>query len=70
MLVMVTYYYKVGSDSGFERFMDSQSFGPRFVFALVGMLIHSQWKRLERGRSFIFLSSPLHVPSTSSLQRT
>ncbi len=70
MLVMVTYYYKVGSDSGFERFMDSQSFGPRFVFALVGMLIHSQWKRLERGRSFIFLSGPLHVPSTSSLQRT
>ncbi len=70
MLVMVTYYYKVGSDSGFERFMDSQSFGPRFVFALVGMLIHSQWKRLERGRSFIFLSSPLHVSSTSSLQST
>lgn len=61
MLVIVTYYYKVGSDSGFERFMDSQSFGPRFIFALVGILIHSQWKRLERGRSTIFLSSPSYI---------
>lgn len=61
MLVIVTYYYKVGSDSGFEHFMDSQSFGPRFIFALVGILIHSQWKRLERGRSTIFLSSPSYI---------
>ena len=29
MLVIVTYYYKVGPNSGFERFMDSQSIGPR-----------------------------------------
>ena len=51
MLVLVTYYYKVGSNTGFERFMDSQTFGPRFLFAIVGIMIHSQWKRIERGRS-------------------
>lgn len=50
LLILITYYYKVGADSGFERFMDSQSFGPRFVLAVVGMIIQSQWRRLERGK--------------------
>lgn len=49
ILIIVAYYYKTGYNSGFERFMDSQSFGPRFLFSTVGILIHSQWKRLERG---------------------
>ena len=50
VLVLISYYYKVGADSGFERFMDSQGFGPRFVLAIVGMIIQSQWRRLERGK--------------------
>ena len=49
ILILITYYYKTGFATGFERFMDSQGFGPRFVFAIVGISIHSQWKRLERG---------------------
>ncbi len=49
ILVLILYYWSVGKDSGFERFMDSQSFGPRFVMSLCGMLVHSEWKRVERG---------------------
>ena len=66
MLIIVTYYYKVGSDSGFERFMDSQTFGPRFVFAIVGILIHSQWKRLERGNLPPSLSLSILLKSSIS----
>ena len=49
-LVLITYYYKVGADSGFERFMDSEGFGPQFLLATVGIIIQSQWRRLERGK--------------------
>ncbi|KAI9882704.1 MAG: hypothetical protein M1823_005551 [Watsoniomyces obsoletus] len=48
ILVLILYYWSVGKDSGFERFMSSQSFGPRFVMSLCGMLVHSEWKRVER----------------------
>lgn len=48
-LIIIVYYFKVGADSGFERFFSGQGFGPRFVFTIVGVLIHSQWKRVERG---------------------
>ncbi|KAI9674741.1 MAG: hypothetical protein M1817_001645 [Caeruleum heppii] len=48
ILILIAYYYAVGDDSGFERFMDSQGFGPRFMFSIVGMLLHGQWKRVER----------------------
>ena len=57
LLVLITYYYKVGADSGFERFMDSGNFGPRFVLAIGGIIIQSQWRRLERGKS---------IPTSSS----
>ena len=51
ILVLIIYYFRTGYNTGFERFMDSQSFGPRFVMAVVGMIIQSQWRRLERGMS-------------------
>lgn len=51
ILAVIGYYFKVGADSGFERFMDSESFGPRFMMTVVGVLIYGQWKRLERGTS-------------------
>ena len=50
-LVMVTYYYTVGRDSAFERFMSGEGFGAKFLMSLIGMLIHSQWRRIERGKS-------------------
>ena len=49
ILILITYYYKVGTPSGFERFMDSQGFGPRFLITCVGVIIQTQWNRLERG---------------------
>ena len=54
VLIMVIYYYQVAADSAFERFFDSQSFGPRFVMSIAGIMIHSHWKRIERGGLFIF----------------
>ena len=47
-LVLIVIYYKNSEDNGFERFMDSESFGPRFLITCVGIIIHSQWNRLER----------------------
>ena len=51
MLVIVAYYYKVGTNTGFQRFMNGQGFGPKFLITCVGVIIHSEWKRLERGQS-------------------
>ncbi|KAI9851745.1 MAG: hypothetical protein M1824_002493, partial [Vezdaea acicularis] len=47
-LVIIVWYYKNSANVGFERFLDSQSFGPRFIFTVMGIVIHSQWKRIER----------------------
>lgn len=54
-LIIIVYYFKVGGDSGFEKFMTGEGFGPRFMFTIIGILIHSQWKRIERGK----LAAPL-----------
>ncbi|KAI9802327.1 MAG: hypothetical protein M1833_001833 [Piccolia ochrophora] len=48
IIVVISYYYKVGDDSGFEQFWNSQTFGPRFIMTIVGIIIHSEWKRVER----------------------
>ena len=48
LLILIIIYYKNNDKNSFELFMDSQSFGPRFLLAIVGILIKSQWKRLER----------------------
>ena len=48
ILILVAVYYINSADNGFERFFDSQSFGPRFLITFVGVIIHSQWERLER----------------------
>ena len=46
-------YQMNSTNNGFERFMDAQTFGPRFLFTSVGILLNSQWTRLER-RSVVF----------------
>lgn len=36
---LIIYYKLTGSDTAFERFMSSESFGPRFLFSLCGVII-------------------------------
>ncbi|MCJ1393029.1 hypothetical protein MMC18_005901 [Xylographa bjoerkii] len=48
ILVIVAVYYVASGNSGFNIFMNSNGFGPRFLVTCVGVIIHSQWARLER----------------------
>ncbi|KAI9809373.1 MAG: hypothetical protein M1827_006885 [Pycnora praestabilis] len=48
VLCLVVAYYKIGGNNDFNDFMNSQGFGPRFILTLMGSLIDSQWKRIER----------------------
>ena len=43
MLALIAVYYTGGADTPFERFMDSQWFGVRFLFTLIGMIINVMW---------------------------
>lgn len=59
--VLVIYYRLTSGDTSFERFMSSQSFGPRFIFSLAGTGICFGWGKIFGGKSnphFPFLSSP------------
>ena len=57
LVIVVWYYFNSDPNNSFEKFLDSQQFGPRFVFSVFGILLHSQWKRIERG----MCNSPLNV---------
>ena len=46
---LVIYYNQTGGDTGFERWMDSQSFGVAFLFTAFGVLIKMYWTHLDDG---------------------
>ncbi|MCJ1378753.1 hypothetical protein MMC17_001852 [Xylographa soralifera] len=48
ILTIVAVYYVASGNSGFNIFMNSNSFGPRFLVTCVGVIIHTQWARLDR----------------------
>ena len=48
LLGLITAYHLNSANNGFERFMDAQTFGPRFLLTTVGIVLKSQWSRLER----------------------
>lgn len=48
--VLVLYYNRTGGDTGFERFMDSQSLGVTFLFTAVGVGIKMYWTLLDDGK--------------------
>lgn len=51
LVIAQVYYHKPDREiGGFGKFMSSDSFGPRFLMAMAGMLMHSEWKRVERGK--------------------
>jgi hypothetical protein len=46
--LILAYHYTSG-DNGFEQFMDSQGFGVRFLFTLVGVVISLYWRSIFEG---------------------
>lgn len=50
---LVIYFHKTGGDTGFEKFMDSQSFGVGFLFTAVGVLVKMYWCLLDDGNSMV-----------------
>ena len=51
--LIAIYYANRNPNNKLELFMSSQRFGPRFLLIIVGIIIKSQWTRLER-RSVVF----------------
>ncbi|KAG8530262.1 uncharacterized protein KY384_004763 [Bacidia gigantensis] len=53
LLTLIAVYYTNHTDNAFEHFMDTQGFGPRFLLTCAGLVIKSQWTRLERQRAVL-----------------
>lgn len=49
--VLIIYYNRTGGDTGFERWMDSQSFGVGFLFTAVGVILKMYWSILDEGKT-------------------
>ncbi|KAL3425230.1 hypothetical protein PVAG01_04511 [Phlyctema vagabunda] len=47
LLALVTYYHWTSGDTGFERFMDSQEFGVKFLMTVVGVIIKLFWANID-----------------------
>ncbi|KAI3323990.1 hypothetical protein HD806DRAFT_522505 [Xylariaceae sp. AK1471] len=43
VLILILYYSQTGGNTGFERFIDSDSYGVRFLFTSLGVIISSAW---------------------------
>jgi hypothetical protein len=52
--VILAYFVNL-APNGFERFMDSQRFGPAFMLVSAGGIIRAQWKRIEQGKTLLQL---------------
>ncbi|KAI0384120.1 hypothetical protein F5Y04DRAFT_249022, partial [Hypomontagnella monticulosa] len=66
-LALIVYYESGMWNNSFEDFMDSQSFGVRFLFASIGVIISIFWERFARG---VAILSPFRIlargPTTAS----
>ncbi|KAI9889297.1 MAG: hypothetical protein M1814_005604 [Vezdaea aestivalis] len=48
-LIIIVWHYLNSNQNAFERWLNNgKHFGPRVFFSILGVLIYSQWKRLER----------------------
>jgi len=59
---LVIVYYKTGGNTAFERFMDSDTFGVRFLFTAVGVMIKLYWNLLDDGKPSSLLFIRTTVP--------
>ncbi|KAI0854031.1 hypothetical protein F5Y00DRAFT_224340 [Daldinia vernicosa] len=62
LLGLILYYNNTGGDTAFERFMDSESFGVRFLFTAVGVIISFFWASFF---SSIAILSPYQLLASS-----
>jgi hypothetical protein len=51
ILALILYYNNTGGDTPFERFMDSESFGVKFLFTSVGVVITFFWSSFFSSKS-------------------
>lgn len=50
---LIIYYNNTGGDTGFERFMNSQSFGVGFLFTALGVMLKLYWCLLDDGKTLL-----------------
>lgn len=63
LLVLILYYNNTGGDTPFERFMSQQTFGVRFLFTSVGVIISFFWASFFDGTSSTFPWPPSPTPN-------
>ena len=51
LMVLIIFYYFVGTDSGFERFISSDAFGVSFLFTAIGVILKMYWSLLDDGKT-------------------
>ncbi len=49
LLALISYYHWTSADTGFERFMDSQGFGVRFMMTGLGVAVKLFWSGIDQG---------------------
>ena len=50
LIILIIFYYSVGTDLGFERFMSSDAFGVSFLFTAIGVILKMYWSLLDDGK--------------------
>lgn len=50
LTALIIYYRLVSKNTGFERFMDGQSFGVSFLFTAIGVVIKQYWNLMDDGK--------------------
>jgi hypothetical protein len=58
LAALVLAYRYTSGDNGFEQFMDSQGFGVRFLFTLVGVITSLYWRSIFEGTTPVFRVLP------------
>jgi hypothetical protein len=53
VLTLITYYHWTSGNTGFEKFMDSQGFGVRFMMTVLGVVVKLFWSNIDKSL-FIF----------------
>lgn len=50
LTILIIYYVVTDNDTGFEHFMSSQRFGPRFLFTVCGIVVNFGWVAIFKGK--------------------
>lgn len=67
VLALIVYYNSTSSDTAFERFMDSQSFGTKFLFTSIGTTVTLFWSSFV-GSKFNMRPRELYTDTDSDTQ--